>query len=236
MNALLIRVAADQSLGGGSWNGPIDGRSNEFAYVAIPEYSATHPGLDKPYSLLAPALQKFGVALPGHLRKSHMHLDPDFDHLTYGDSGQKARQIEALLRGGDYAVFYAGLNDIHGATRLVYAIIGVLQVQEVVAATRVPPEHRDNNAHTRRILESDAMDVIVRGRPGSSGRLSRCLPIGEYRDRAYRIRRELLEEWGGLSVSDGYLQRSARLPRFLEPSRFLSWLEHQSPTLMIANN
>ena len=67
----------------------------------------------------------------------------------------------------------------------------------------------------------------MRGRVGSSGRLQRCLPIGEYRDRAYRVRRDLLEEWGGLSVKDGYLQRSARLPRFLDAPRFMDWLESQ---------
>ncbi len=76
----------------------------------------------------------------------------------------------------------------------------------------------------------------MRGRVGSSGRLQRCLPIGEYRDRAYRVRRDLLEEWGGLSVKDGYLQRSARLPRFLDPHRFMGWLESQRPVLMQANN
>jgi len=76
----------------------------------------------------------------------------------------------------------------------------------------------------------------VRGRAGSSGRLQRCLPIGEYRDRAYRVRRDLLEQWGGLSVKDGYLQRSARLPRFLDAERITGWFASQRPILMQANN
>jgi hypothetical protein len=76
----------------------------------------------------------------------------------------------------------------------------------------------------------------VRARPTVSGRLNRCLLIGEYRDRAYRVRRDLLEVWGGLSVKDGYLQRSARLPRLLDPPRFLRWLTMQGPTFISANN
>ncbi|MGH8674911.1 MAG: hypothetical protein ACREVG_11440, partial [Burkholderiales bacterium] len=85
-------------------------------------------------------------------------------------------------------------------------------------------------------LVPGAQDLIVRGRSGLSGRLERCLPIGEYRDRAYRVRRDLLDEWGGLSVRDGYLQRSARLPRFLDAPRFLRWMERQQPALIQANN
>jgi len=50
------------------------------------------------------------------------------------------------------------------------------------------------------------------------------------------VRCDLLEEWGGLSVRDGYLQRSARLPRFLDPPRFMAWLESQEPVLVQANN
>ena len=33
---------------------------------------------------------------------------------------------------------------------------------------------------------------VVRAKPESSGRLRRCIPIGEFRDRAYRVNREIL--------------------------------------------
>lgn len=236
MNGLLVRVGADLSVGGGSWNGPVDSSSGEFAYVAIPENSPVHPGMEKPYSALAPILAKFGVDLPAHLRMGRMHLDPDFEHLTYGDQKERAKQIQANLREGDLIVFYAGLADTRAATRLVYALIGLFVVEEFVLAADIPFQDRKINAHSRRILEPDAKDLIVRGRPKVSGRLSRCLPIGEYFDRAYRVRKDLLEEWGGLSVKGGYLQRSARLPRLLDPGRFRHWLERQGPSLMQANN
>jgi hypothetical protein len=236
MNALLVRVGADLSVGGGLWNGPVDVRTGRFAYVAIPETAPIHSGLEKPYQVLAPTLAKFGVKLPSHLVLRHMHLDPDFGHLTYGDQGERAKQLRANLQSGDLILFYAGLADISGAAQLVYALIGLFVVEELIVAAEVPPDERDINAHTRRILKPDATDLIVRARPTVSGRLDRCLPIGEYRDRAYRVRRNLLEVWGGLTVKDGYLQRSARLPRLLDPSRFLRWLTMQGPTFISANN
>ncbi len=233
---MLIRVGADLSSGGGFWNGPVDSESHAFAYVSIPEYEKTHQGLERPYAALTPSLTKFGVSLPGNLGSAHMHLDPDFSHLTYGDSGRKAKQIKNTLHPDDYAVFYAGLRDIRGGPRLVYAIIGMFEVQSIVAATDVPLEKRDFNAHSRRILPPDSADVIVIGKPGSSGRLASCVSIGEYRERAYRVRSELLDRWGGLSVKNGYLQRSAQIPHFLEPRRFLEWLQQQSPVLVASNN
>ena len=164
-----------------------------------------------------------------------MHLDPDFQHLTYGDIRERAKQLRASLNPGDLIVFYAGLRDVRDRG-LVYAIIGLLMVEEFLLATSILPTLRDINAHSRRILPSSAQDLIVRGRPGVSGRLERCVPIGEWRDRAYRVRRDLLAEWGGLSVKGGYLQRSARLPRFFDAARFYDWFRSKSPILLQTNN
>jgi hypothetical protein len=236
VNCLLVRVGADLSPGGGSWNAPVDAETKKFAYVAIPESRAVHAGMEKPYSALGPLLSAFGVSLPAHLRTLHMHLDPDFSHLTYGDQGNRAKQLQAKLKCGDMIVFYSGLRDSRGARQLVYAIIGLFVVEDIISATSVPIQARDTNAHSRRILEEGSQDLIVRARPGVSGRLECCLPIGEWRDRAYRVRREILEKWGGLSVNDGYLQRSARLPEFLDAGRFRRWFDSQQPTLIQTNN
>lgn len=235
VNALLVRVGADRGRLGGKWNGLVDTDSWKFAYVPIPESGSVHAGLEKPYPALNPVLARFGATLPAHLQVRHMHLDPDFEHLTYGDVGGRASQLRASLGVGDWIVFYAGL---YSATRadLVYAIIGVFMVHSFVLARDIPRTDRDINAHSRRVLKPGAQDLVIRGRPGVSGRLERCLPFGEYRDRAYRVRRDLLEEWGGLSVKDGYVQRSARLPRFLDPDRFLRWLGKQGPVLKPHNN
>lgn len=194
-----------------------------------------HAGMEKSYSALIPVLSTFGVSLPAHLRPHHMHLDPDFNHLTYGDQGERAKQLCKLNRG-DMIVFYSGLADVRGGPRLIYAIIGLFVVDEIVLATSVPASARDTNAHSRRILSEAAQDLIVRARPRVSGRLERCFPIGEWRDGAYRVRQDVLEAWGGLSVKGGYLQRSARLPQFREPEQFRRCFEWQEPNLIQANN
>jgi hypothetical protein len=235
VNALLCRVGADQSVDGGSWNGIVDSATGKFVYVAIPEGRKVHAGLEKPYSALAPLLSDFGGKLPDHLCPRHMHLDPDFYHLTYGDQGERAKQLLANLGSGDLLVFYAGLADSR-TTMLVYAIIGLYVVEDIVLAIDLPSGERDTNAHCRRILQPDALDLIIRGRQGVSGRLDRCIPIGDYKERAYRVRTDILEDWGGLSVKNGFLQRSARLPRFLNPERFQQWFNRRNPALLRTNN
>jgi Nucleotide modification associated domain 3 len=192
--------------------------------------------MENPYSALVPVLSKFGVTLPVHLRAQNMHLDPDFDYLSYGDQGERANQLRRKLSQGDRIIFYSGLKDVDHGPRLVYAIIGIFVVDDIVLATSVPESARNSNAHSRRILAEGAQDIVVLGYQNLSGRLERCLPIGEWRNDAYRVRLDILEAWGGLSVKDGYLQRSARLPEFLDPARFLDWLESERPRLIRANN
>jgi hypothetical protein len=235
VKALLVRVGVDSTVDGGSWNGPVDTESRKFTYVAIPESRTVHAGTEKPYIALVPVLSNFSVSLPTRLHPRRMHLDPDFSHLSYGDQGERAKQLRKL-DPGDVIAFYSGLKNVRREQRLVYAMIGLFVVDTIVLATSVSASARDTNAHSRRILTETAQDLIVYARPKVSGRLERCFPIGEWRDHAYRVRRDVLDAWGGLSVKDGYLQRSARLPWFLAPERFRRWFESKGPTLLRANN
>jgi hypothetical protein len=164
-----------------------------------------------------------------------MHLDPDFSQLTYGDGGERAKQIRSKLSAGDLIVFYGGLCDPRHGRRLVYAIIGLYVVDEIVSAASVPRLRWHENAHTRRAAPDEG-EIVVRARPGVSGRLEQCLPIGGFRERAYRVRPHLLTEWGGLSVRNGYLQRSARLPEFNDARRFYRWFQAQGVPVVPRNN
>lgn len=108
-------------------------------------------------------------------------------------------------------VFYAGLRPCRAggadrAGKLIYAIIGLYRVSEVVKLAAVAQPRWHENAHTRRAMPTPE-DVIVRASPGKSGRLRRCLPIGDWRDRAYRVFPALLSSWGHLSCRDGYISR-----------------------------
>jgi|ERR1044071_56277 hypothetical protein len=244
MNALLVRVGADLSQGGGSWNGPVDNATGDFAYIPIPETYPVHPGFAKPYSLVTPALARFGWTLPTHLAGQNMHLDPDFACLTYGDQGQRAIQISSPLKQDDLLVFYAALRAVTSEPRLIYAIIGLYVIERIEKASSIPQNRWPESAHTRRVLTSSADDIVVTARTRVSGRLQRCIPIGSFRTSdgelekrpCYRVDATILEKWGGLSISDGFLQRSARLPRFLEPTRFRQWFTKQKTTLLQQNN
>ena len=234
MKGVLVRVGIDSSCG--FWNAPYDPRTGNFVYVPIPEEGvARRPNLVCRYAEVTSALEAMEIAMPSHLGGIPMHLDPDFEALTYGDV--HPRSIPLLdLEAGDFIVFYAGLQPV-GAGRqgLVYALIGFYAVKEVVDAADVPQARWHENAHTRRRIRCGD-DVIVRAVKGRSGRFDRAIPIGEYRDRSYRVRSQLLKEWGGLTVKDGFIQRSGKLPEFLEPERFLKWLAKQGRHLKQRNN
>lgn len=244
MRAALIRVAVDQAYG--AWNGPVDPGTGEFVYVAIPEPERFARGMRTGYGLVKGALEGFargrvcegreGVALPTGLARRAMHLDPDFERLTYGDNGLRRGKGIASFERDDVIAFYAGLRPCRRCEhRLVYAIIGVYRVAEVVRVADVERARWAENAHTRRLVQRPT-DVIVRAQPEVSGRLARCIPIGEWRSGAYRVREELLAAWGGLSCRDGYIQRSAVPPMLRDGARFAAWLAAQGPVLMRANN
>jgi len=230
---LLVRVGADQSKGGGRWNGPVNPSTGEFVYVAIPESQNVLTGHERPYRSpeLLNALRSFEIELPPHLHGRQMHLDPDFEHCTYGDQGQRATQLQRLA-SGDMIIFYAGLR-ASGQDRLVYAFIGQITVTKLQHAKDIV--NREMNAHTRRDpIAPD--DLVVLGDPDKSGRYERCISFGEWRNGAYRVRSDLLDVWGGLTVNDGWLQRSVRLPAFNDPARFLAWLNLRKPKLVRRSN
>lgn len=234
VRGLLVRVGIDQAYGG--WNAPVDPETHEFAYVPIPD-SAQHAELATPYSQVEEAVARFaGVKLPKSVRAEAMHLDPDFSHLTYGDVGTRRGRGASRLAKGDFIAFYSSMRPTRPADHtLIYALIGFYRVHEVAWVEGIPRERWGENAHTRR-LDASPTDIVVRAQPGVSGRLRRCIPVGEYRDRSYRVRRDLLRAWGPLSCRDGFLQRSAVPPSFVFPERFLSWLDDQHPEFVATNN
>ena len=216
--------------------------------MPIPEKKGTLflPGLAYRYNLMARALNKFSrrfslhrsddLKLPQRLGKRRMHLDPDFEHLTYGDRGDRRGAGISEVTQGDLLVFYSGLRPIRRMKdKLIYALVGLYVVRNVVLARSVPRNLRHENAHTRR-KKIGNHDIVVRAKLGVSGRLERCIPIGEWRDRSYRVRKDLLKAWGGMSVRDGYIQRSAVPPNFLNAERFYHWYRLQSVPVVKRNN
>ena len=246
MKAILVRIGVDQAYG--KWNSPVDAASYQFFYLPIPEAPGTqfHANLERRYEEFLPALTSFchsrGLCLqndlrfPSELLRRSVHVDPDFRELTYGDDGARRGRLIKDMTSGDLLVFYAGLRPLASHhDKLLYALVGLFVVEEVVAAADVPQERWHQNAHTRKSRRGSD-DIVVRAKRGQSGRLERCIPIGEWRNRAYRVTHTLLDAWGGLSVNDGYLQRSAVPPCFLKPERFREWLLRQEIPLVAQDN
>ena len=203
--------------------------------VPIPD-GEQHRNYATPYTSVMGAIAQFAnVQIPEALRTRMMHLDPDFEQLTYGDNGARRGRRIAALGAGDFIAFFASLRPTRPvAHNLVYALIGLYFVREVVVANTIPHSRSGENAHTRRLKHSET-DVIVRRsrRPADD-----C-------DAVFRLvscaadaiaSAPTCSSHGSASCRDGYIQRSAVPPVFLQPDRFLAWFEAQAPELVRANN
>ncbi len=209
--------------------------TGEFLYVTITDSKPMRKGLARGYDELIPAIERFEAKLPSWLMGKNTHLDPDFDYLTYGDQGQRGKRIQSLLTDGDLLAFFAALRPVDGPARpLIYALIGLYVVDDIILAQAIPRARWAENAHTRRV--SCDGHIVVRAKPTVSGRLLRCIPIGELRDGVYRVRKDLLQAWGELDIKDGYIQRSVRLPAFQNAAKFYRWFLAQKPALIQRNN
>lgn len=240
-NGLLVRVGIDSTSGG--WNAPC-AESGSLCYVPMGYGSLTEECDPRygPYKRYVASFLKsfatfhrsceFPSKLPGV-----GHFDPDFRHLSYGDQGQRAARIREQLTesGDDFIVFYAGLRSIETG-RLVYSIIGFYIVERLVLGTGLRKQEWHRNEHTRHGGCDDHGTSIVFAVPGRSGRLLNHIPIGGLRGKHYRVFPDLLNAWGGLDVKDGFIHRSAFLPQFERPSRFLRWFKRQRTTLVARDN
>jgi len=245
MKGALVRVGIDQEYG--KWNAPMDPNTNQFIYIPITEKMGTRfeDGLDLGFNLLIPTLEKFtnihnknlynDLKFPKKLLYYKMHLDPDFEYLTYGDRLPRGKEL-ATMDKGDLIIFYAGLKPIALCNHnLVYSLIGLYVVDKVLRVKKISHIKWKENAHTRK-LHKNKEDIIIKADPKYSGRLTHCIPIGEWRNRSYRVRRDVLKEWGGLTVKDGYIQRSAVPPLLKNPEKFYSWFKEQNISLISKNN
>lgn len=245
MNGILVRIAVDQAYG--KWNAPVDEANSEFVFVPIPDGQTKHYGPvgRVPYDEFRADLRDFArkknfphdyeFGFPTHLGERAVHLDPDFRFLTYGDNGAVRGKGIARLKEGDLLVFYSGLRSIQRPDVLVYALTGLFVIERIARALDIPSDRHCQNAHTRWDVISPN-DIVVYGCAENSGRLERCIVIGEFRNRAYRVKPELETAWGGLSVKDGFIQRSVVPPSFRDAGRFYDWFLKQSVGLVRKNN
>jgi hypothetical protein len=243
LKGILLRVGIDRAFGG--YNAPVDPDSREFVYLPIPEdLKRFKPGLETTYDDFIIPMKRFtdervtesDICLPTQLIGTGCHLDPDFNHLTYGDQPTGRGRKVACLNEGDFIAFFAGLKPVRQCDEnLIYALIGIYFVKRLVRVRELVRAEWGSNAHSRRRRENGD-DVVVVADSGRSGRFETCIPIGTYRSRAYRVREDLLDRWGGLDVKDGFIQRSINPPSFLDPKSFLHWLGQQDTGALLHRN
>ncbi|MBW2647018.1 MAG: hypothetical protein JRE23_12770 [Deltaproteobacteria bacterium] len=249
MKAYLVRVGIDstkpkeKSQDTGQFNSPVNMQTGEFAYIPIKETAEMIPEYRRTFHNFIKPCEFIGKELPSRLWNEPAHVDPDFSTLTYGDidgknpeTGKYNRRGKPLrnLREGDILAFYAGLEPIQDNSfygRIVDALIGIYVVQESITAFEFTQRGlADQNAHTRRHFnDTDIIVMAKRDKQGKilSGRLDKCLVIGNYRDGAHRVFETLLTEWGGLYVHNGWIQRSVVLPEFKDPEKFFDWFQRK---------
>jgi hypothetical protein len=243
MKGILLRVGCDQTKTGGSWNAPVNPVSWQYAYVPIPEDEAKHNHFSPcpTYAMFEPSIRSLGTRLPpALLPQAKVHLDPDFASLTFGQPFKKDRgklssrgQIINQLSIGDFIAFYSAFRPTQVGYKypLAYCLFGIFYIHRKTYVKDLSEKERSQFAHGRRANADN--DLVVWGAPHNSGRFEQAIPIGEYRRGAYRVGQELLATWGGLTVKDGYIQRSARPPFFENPAKFLDWLGQQSESLRL---
>lgn len=86
------------------------------------------------------------------------------------------------------------------------------------------------NAHTRRNPKED--DIVFFAKENISGRLEKCIRIGECINGRYWLKQSLFDLWGGFEfphkkVTKLYLQRSGALPQFKDARKFYKWFIEQ---------
>lgn len=241
IRGLLMRVGIDQTFG--HYNAPINPNNCDYLYMPIPQSkdSIFRNGMATTYqNLIAPfnawsLRNNVHLKFPDHLVNENCHLDPDFDHVSYGDQATGRGRRVRELKKGDFIAFFASFMPTEPfKEKLVYALYGIIFVDYVEKLGNLPENQFYKNAHSR-IVDQNPEHLVVFGDTAISGRFSRAIPIGEWRNRSYRLTHEILNEWGGVSVKDGYVQRSVNPPWFNNPSKFLKWLERKEIKLCRSN-
>lgn len=237
---LLIRVGIDQTFG--EFNAPINPVTNDFLYMPIPQTDDEFiSGSRTSYSDLLPYFEKWKqrndaiIKFPQNLNNIDTHLDPDFDFLTYGDQATGRGLRVGELKKDDFLVFFASFKPTKECGhKLIYALFGFMTVEDVLKVSEVPQDALHTNAHTR-IVNRNKDHLVVFANSTLSGRFSKAIPIGEYRNGAYRVKNDILDLWGGIGVKDGFIQRSVCPPWFNQSEQFLEWFESQHVDFIKSN-
>lgn len=209
MRSLIYRVGADSTDAGGGIYGRLS-EDNTFTYLPIPERDNS---VSTPKYREHPMKEK----IPERLLNKHIHLDPDFKQCTYGDiykdsNGNKKPKGQELLQFKNKTpvrlIFFSALKNEKGDIR--YGFIGQFIATQIKKINELSDKKKTRNVHGQRENgEGDGLSVIAIADKDDpkSGRFSKFIEFACFRDNCYRVRRDLIEKWGGWSSKNGYCQR-----------------------------
>lgn len=182
-----------------------------------------------------------------------VHHDPNFDALTYGETGSRPAYTKLLrsLEQGDMIAFYTGLKNEQSHSYTHRYLIGYMTVNSVCdiqrisdrigtrkEATNIKDTFREN-AHIKRFNASGKIDkeaVLVDGEsPG--GRLEKAIRISKHQGRGHHYMTDKAQQLlqpvpGGNRDRNAYLGGIKKAHKLqIESQSFLSWVERHTTTV-----
>lgn len=184
-HALLLRVGIDRGNGGALSPIFADG---SFEYVPMPETEPTQCPLTFA-TLSSRSGQSLAAFVPRRIADRPVHIDPDFEHLTYGDAASHKRRQLLHLKPGDLLVFYAGFEPWPHDDKPRLSAIGWFEVKAVHRLTAqqisTDPALRQRFGQTAHFLRHppDQELALIEGEPRNSRFLDHAAPLGDGEDR-----------------------------------------------------
>ena len=228
--AVLLRVGIDS--GSGGMQGPLftDG---SFEFICIPDYD----GVSKhTYGNCIgrngiPHSDYFPLSKRSQMVNQHVHNDPEFETLTYGDPTTPKRSLRTLEKG-DYLIFYCGLQNWDKTmgckqdhSPALY-IIGYFEVEVAGMAKEFTKEtlkaEFGNNFHVRYPSifkrQQDRL-VLVKGGPRSRLLVKACKISVVGQDRAGKPLKILSPAMQNIFGDfNGHISIQRSPPRWVEPT------------------
>jgi hypothetical protein len=174
MNVVLLRVGIDSGCGGAQ--GPLF-RDGSFEFICIPDrkqldrrkYGNTLGRTERPL------IDFFPVATRSKLADQSIHVDPEFETLTYGDPTPPKAGLRRL-KAGDLLVFYAGLQGFDFDAAPALYLVGYFEVTIAGFARDFDPAQINHNFganfHVRhKSLYETQRDQLVLVKGGRGSRL-----------------------------------------------------------------
>lgn len=196
MKAILLKVGIDLK------DGALSPVWSDLSYSYLPAYykEPTERKEKRTYKSL-----DLDHLVPQKIGRKKVHLDPEFDTFTYGDTGSRIRNALLKLGKGDLLVFYFSGKWVADENETGCYIFAYFNVKYVVDWNNLSDsdvkkfeEKLKNNAHLR--SSKSMKDLVVVKGNSKSRHFNKCIPITEKNEDSknppYKTSRDIQEFLG----------------------------------------